>query len=100
MGKRSSGRRGGSGGKTRPDTTTQPGTDPISGPDARPETKTAAQGGTRKASGRRKPAEFRAPTAFDLWLERELKDMFSDVAQEPIPEELMRLIDEAKPRSK
>ncbi|MCC7048305.1 MAG: hypothetical protein IT562_16445 [Alphaproteobacteria bacterium] len=35
-------------------------------------------------------------TAFDLWLKRELRDMFSDVAQEPVPDELLQLIDEKK----
>jgi len=32
--------------------------------------------------------------AFDLWLERGLHAMFDDVAQEPIPPELLRLIEE------
>jgi hypothetical protein len=32
--------------------------------------------------------------AFDLWLQRGLHAMFDDVAQEPVPEELMRLLRE------
>lgn len=32
--------------------------------------------------------------AFDLWLNRGLHKMFDDVANEPIPEELLRLIEE------
>lgn len=38
----------------------------------------------------------RSSTAFDLWLQRELQDMFSDVSNEPLPDELLRLIDESK----
>lgn len=32
--------------------------------------------------------------AFDLWLQRGLHDMYDDIAIEPIPEELLRLIEE------
>ena len=32
--------------------------------------------------------------AFDLWLQRGLHKLFDDVASEPIPEELLRLIEE------
>ena len=32
--------------------------------------------------------------AFDAWLKRGLHQMFDDVANEPIPEELLRLIEE------
>lgn len=38
----------------------------------------------------------RSSTAFDLWLQRGLQDMFADVSREPVPDELMRLIDESK----
>jgi hypothetical protein len=31
-------------------------------------------------------------TAFDIWLKRRLHEMFDDVAGEPIPEHLLRLI--------
>ena len=31
-------------------------------------------------------------TAFDLWLNRGLHQLFDDVANEPIPEELLKLI--------
>jgi len=31
---------------------------------------------------------------FDLWLKRGLHQLFDDVASEPIPEELLRLIEE------
>ncbi len=32
--------------------------------------------------------------AFDLWLKRGLHQLFDDVANEPIPEELLKLIEE------
>ena len=32
--------------------------------------------------------------AFDLWLQRGLHKLFDDVASEPIPEELLRLIED------
>jgi len=34
--------------------------------------------------------------AFDLWLQRGLHQLFDNVAKEPIPEELLRLIEEAR----
>ena len=47
------------------------------------------------------PSRSRSPeSAFDMWLQRELQKMFSDVAQEPIPDELMRLIDQDKLKRK
>lgn len=38
---------------------------------------------------RRKPE-----TAFDKWLTRSLHQMFDDVAREPIPDELLKLIED------
>ena len=37
--------------------------------------------------------------AFDLWLQRGLHQMFDDVAGEPVPEDLLRLIEEDRQRS-
>lgn len=34
-----------------------------------------------------------ATEAFDLWLQRSLHQLFDQVAKEPIPEELLRLIE-------
>lgn len=34
--------------------------------------------------------------AFDLWLDRGLHKLFDDVASEPVPEELLRLIEEGR----
>ncbi|MBC7433317.1 MAG: hypothetical protein H7345_14740 [Rubritepida sp.] len=36
-----------------------------------------------------------ADTAFDLWLQRGLQQVFADVAQEPIPDEILALINPA-----
>jgi|JI102314DRNA_FD_contig_41_4158835_length_661_multi_3_in_0_out_0_2 hypothetical protein len=54
--------------------------------------------GSEKSNGttRSRPKAGRSSTAFDLWLQRELQDMFADVSREPVPDELMRLIDESK----
>nr|WP_241667177.1 NepR family anti-sigma factor [Roseomonas nepalensis] len=37
--------------------------------------------------------------AFDIWLQRGLHHMFDDVMQEPIPEELLRLIEQDREQS-
>ncbi len=34
----------------------------------------------------------RTETAFDMWLNRGLHQLFDDVAKEPLPEELLKLI--------
>ena len=36
----------------------------------------------------------RSDSAFDVWLNRGLHQLFDDVASEPIPDELMKLIEE------
>jgi hypothetical protein len=49
-------------------------------------------------AGARRPA---APEqAFDLWLNQKLHDMYDDVTQEPIPPELLQLIEEDRTRKK
>lgn len=37
-------------------------------------------------------------TPFDLWLDRGLHRMFDEVAEEPIPEELLKLIETDRKR--
>lgn len=37
--------------------------------------------------------------AFDVWLQRGLQQLFDDVAREPIPEDLLRLIEDDKSSS-
>jgi hypothetical protein len=44
-----------------------------------------------------KPGEERGvkrPEAFDLWLTRGLHQIYDEVANEPIPEDLLKLIEE------
>ncbi|RBM09188.1 NepR family anti-sigma factor [Novacetimonas cocois] len=38
--------------------------------------------------------------AFELWLKRGLHQLFDDVANEPVPEELLRLIKNDRERKK
>jgi len=68
-------------------------------PPERPATKAGVDAsGSEKTNGPTRPRAKagRSSTAFDLWLQRELQDMFADVSREPVPDELMRLIDESK----
>lgn len=46
------------------------------------------------SSQRLREAEGASEAAFDLWLQRSLHQLFDKVAKEPIPEELLRLIEE------
>ena len=46
----------------------------------------------KKTIGEKESAK--PPVAFDLWLQRGLHQMFDDVAREPIPEELLKLIED------
>ncbi len=39
------------------------------------------------------PNKPKAEAAFDVWLQRGLHELFDEVAQEPIPENLLRLIE-------
>ena len=45
----------------------------------------------QKASEKKGAAK---PEPFDLWLKRGLHQIYDDVANEPIPEDLLRLIEE------
>ncbi len=47
-------------------------------------------------AAQKKPRKTEA--AFDLWLQKGLHDIFDNVAHEPIPEELLRLIEEDRKR--
>ena len=40
------------------------------------------------------PKRRRKGDAFELWLQRGLHQMFDDVANEPVPDELRKLIDD------
>jgi hypothetical protein len=49
----------------------------------------------RKTPPPSKPKQSRpSDSAFDVWLNRGLHKLFDDVASEPIPEELLKLIEE------
>jgi len=50
----------------------------------------------KKLSGDKAPAQ--PPAAFDLWLQRGLHQMYDDVANEPIPEELLKIIENDRPK--
>jgi hypothetical protein len=52
----------------------------------------------RPKPGRRAGRE--AGAAFDAWLQRGLHALFDDVTREPIPEELLRLIENDRGRTK
>ncbi len=42
----------------------------------------------------KKPNAGAKPEAFDLWLKRGLHQIYDDVANEPIPEDLLKLIED------
>jgi hypothetical protein len=44
-------------------------------------------------------ADAPADAAFDVWLHRGLHQLYDDVAREPIPEELLRIIEADRGRS-
>ncbi|MBP0493427.1 NepR family anti-sigma factor [Pararoseomonas indoligenes] len=52
-------------------------------------------GSSGGANGR---GEAAPEAAFDIWLQRGLHQMFDDVMREPIPEELLRLIEQDQQR--
>ncbi len=45
-------------------------------------------------------ASERTGAAFDLWLQRGLHKLFDEVASEPIPDELLRLIEDDRNSAK
>ncbi len=53
--------------------------------------KVASRTGAARGRGAKKPVP---DAAFDIWLRRGLHQMFDDVAREPIPPELLRLIEQ------
>lgn len=61
--------------------------------DSSDEEKRAVPQGIR-ARRTREPKSSVSDAAFDIWLRRGLHRMFDDVAREPIPPELLRLIEE------
>lgn len=49
---------------------------------------------TKPAAPPRRGRKAPSDKAFDLWLDQGLHAMFDEVAKEPIPEELLRLIEQ------
>jgi hypothetical protein len=45
-----------------------------------------------------RPRRSASDAAFDTWLQRGLQGMYGEVVQEPIPEELLHLIQSMPPR--
>ncbi len=43
-------------------------------------------------------ARLEPDAAFDLWLERSLRALYDEVAKEPIPDDLLKLIEDDKAR--
>lgn len=52
-----------------------------------------ADGGQNAARRRGGKGRADVTNAFDVWLDRQLHQMFDRVAKEPIPEDLLRLIE-------
>jgi hypothetical protein len=61
--------------------------------DAAPANAERKQRAGSRAVIRSAPGAAGEDTAFDVWLTRGLHQLFDDVAREPIPDELLRLID-------
>ena len=59
-------------------------------PDDERKDKVNARTGAVRARGAKKAVPY---AAFDIWLRRGLHQMFDDVAREPIPPELLQLIE-------
>jgi hypothetical protein len=57
--------------------------------------KRAMPSGAGQLTARRRGGKGRSDVAnaFDVWLDRQLHQMFDRVAKEPIPEDLLRLIE-------
>lgn len=70
------------------------GDSPKGGDPAAPGGKAAAA----RAQGGHGPDK--ADGAFDVWLTRGLHQLFDDIAREPVPDELLRLIEEDKQKKK
>jgi hypothetical protein len=50
--------------------------------------------GSPPGAHKRADAAAKPEAAFDLWLERGLHRLFDDIAQEPIPEALLKIIEQ------
>lgn len=59
---------------------------------------------TSKAGGGRPPSDRAAPKAserpFDMWLQKQLHAMYDEITNEPLPDDLLNLIDKDAARDK
>ena len=53
-----------------------------------------------KAIHSRPPKPPKVEAAFDVWLQRSLHKLFDDVTKEPVPDELLRLIEQDRGQMK
>ncbi|WP_034851955.1 NepR family anti-sigma factor [Inquilinus limosus] len=55
--------------------------------------------GARPAdSGRPAPDRLKRPPQFDNWLSQQLRSLYDPVLEEPLPEDLMRMLEESAKR--
>ena len=52
----------------------------------------------RKPKSTKAGQETPKADAFDLWLQRGLHELYDEVAKEPIPAELLKLIEDGRPK--
>ena len=69
----------------------------MSGEDPKPDNDDPTMDDPVKAAGRKR--RFKSDVAFDLWLDRGLRAVYDGVAEEPIPPELLALIDRDRGRT-
>lgn len=67
--------------------------------EGKPESKTGATVSKPVQSSANGRGQAAPEAAFDIWLQRGLHQLFDDVMREPIPEELLRLIEQDRGQS-
>ena len=60
------------------------------------DTESGGPGGASRPGPRKGPAKEDSAKAFDIWLQRGLHQLYDSVAKEPIPDELLRVIEQDK----
>lgn len=60
------------------------------------DTESGGPGGGSRPGPRKGPAKEDSAKAFDIWLQRGLHQLYDSVAKEPIPDELLKLIEQDK----
>lgn len=60
------------------------------------DTESGSPGGGSRTGPRKGPAKEDSAKAFDIWLQRGLHQLYDSVAKEPIPDELLKLIEQDK----